>query len=101
MEGVPLDGASGRESDSPRAAVPSKGPRVEEMEEEAKEGKPTPPPPAAIGTVNSEAVLPLFFFFLHCHLFAHVCSSVFYPLFFQTVTSLLGRENKWEQACPL
>lgn len=47
-ESVPLDNVS-RESDSPKAAVPSQRPHVEEMEEEAKEGKP-PPPPAAIGT---------------------------------------------------
>lgn len=52
-EGVPLDNVS-RESDSAKAAVPSQRPQVEEMEEEAKEGKPPPPSPAEIGTVNSE-----------------------------------------------
>lgn len=46
-EGVPLDNVS-RESDSPKAAVPSQRPQVEEMEEEAKEGKSPPPSPAAI-----------------------------------------------------
>lgn len=79
MEGVPLDSASDRESDSPKAAVPSKGPQVEEMEEEAKEGKPTLLPPAVIGTVNSEQSS----LFLQCNFFAHVCSSVFFSSSFK------------------
>lgn len=37
-----------RESDSPQEAVPSQRPQVEEVEEEAKDGKPLPP--AVIGT---------------------------------------------------
>lgn len=83
-EGVPLDNVS-RESDSPKAAVPSQRPQVEEMEEEAKEGKPPPPSPAEIGTVNSEQSS----FF--CIVIFLLKSAALFFFFFQTVTSLLGR----------
>lgn len=72
-DNVPLDNVS-RESDSPQDAAPSQRPQVERMEEDAKEGKPSPPP-AVIGTGQFRAVLLLFFFALS--FFAEVCSCFF------------------------
>lgn len=84
MENVPLDNVT-IESDSSKDAVPSQRPQVEEMEEEVKEGKP-PPPPAVMGMGKFRAAL----FFCIVIFFAEVCSSVFFFVFFQTETLLLG-----------
>lgn len=83
-ESVPLDNVSS-ESDSPKDAVPSQRPRVEEMEEEVKEGKP-PLPPAVMGTEEFRAVLSFFFFAF----FAEVCCSVFFFLFLSNCNLAAG-----------